>query len=65
LGDSVRINVSVGGVTGASLAAVEDRERNDAQVAAEQSIRNDPFVKSLADEFGASIDRAAIKPVRH
>lgn len=65
LGDSVRINVSVGGVTGASLAAVEDRERSDAQAAAEHSIRNDPFVKSLADEFGATVDRAAIKPVQH
>ncbi len=65
LGESIRINVSVGGVTGASLAAVEDRERSDAQAAAEQSIGNDPFVKSLADEFGATVDRAAIKPVRH
>jgi DNA polymerase III subunit gamma/tau len=65
LGDSVRINVGVGGVTGASLAAVEDRERTDAQAAAEQSIRNDPFVKSLADEFGATVDRTAIKPVQH
>jgi len=62
LGDNLRINVSVGEVAGVSLAASEDRARSQAQQEAEQSIANDPFIKTLADEFGATIDRGAIRP---
>jgi DNA polymerase III subunit gamma/tau len=65
LGESLRINVSVGAASGASLAASEEKAGDDAQLAAEQSIANDPFVKSLVDEFGARVDRAAIRPVQH
>ncbi len=67
LGENLRINVNVGaGVStgaSASLAAVEDRARNDAQRAAEESIANDPFIKTLTEEFGATIDRNAIRPL--
>ena len=62
LGDNLRINVTVGLVAGVSLAAFEDRARSQAQQEAEQSIANDPFIKTLADEFGATIDRSAIRP---
>ncbi|MBC7624151.1 MAG: DNA polymerase III subunit gamma/tau [Aeromicrobium sp.] len=62
LGESLRIHVAVGQVVGRSLAAAEDRARNEAEQAAIQSIDNDPFIKNLADEFGATIDRAAIRP---
>ena len=62
LGDNLRINVTVGLVAGVSLAASEDRARSQAQLEAEQSIANDPFIKTLADEFGATIDRSAIRP---
>ncbi len=66
LGANLRISVGIGGPTGhsggASLAAVEDRARSDAQQAAEESIASDPFIKNLVDEFGATVDRAAIRP---
>jgi len=62
LGDNLRINVTVGAVSGVSLAAAEDRARSQAQQIAEQSIANDPFIKNLTDEFGATIDRNAIRP---
>ncbi len=66
LGANLRILVGVGGANGrqagASLAAVEDRARSDAQLAAEDSIANDPFIKNLVDEFGAKVDKTAIRP---
>jgi DNA polymerase-3 subunit gamma/tau len=64
LGESLRISVVVGNVSGASLAASEDRARAGAEAAAVESIDNDPFIKNLRDEFGATVDRAAIRPVR-
>jgi DNA polymerase III subunit gamma/tau len=65
LGDSARIMVKVGEVVGVSVAAVEARERSEAQAAAEDSIANDPFIKNLNEEFGAIVDRAAIRPSTH
>ena len=65
LGDSARITVKVGAVVGVSVAAVEARERSEAQTAAEDSIANDPFIKNLSEEFGATVDRAAIRPSTH
>jgi DNA polymerase III subunit gamma/tau len=62
LGDGLRISVAVGAVVGASLAAAEERAREQAQAAAVQSIHNDPFIKNLAEEFGATVERAAIRP---
>ncbi len=63
LGGNLRVSVAIGAVSGASLAAAEDRARSDAQQAAVESITNDPFIKHLTDEFGATIDHAAIRPV--
>ncbi|MFM7459764.1 MAG: DNA polymerase III subunit gamma/tau [Burkholderiales bacterium] len=62
LGENLRIQVMISQVVGHSLAAAEDRTRSELEQAAIQSINNDPFIKSLADEFGATIDRAAIRP---
>jgi DNA polymerase-3 subunit gamma/tau len=59
---NLRITVTIGAGTGVSLAAAEDRARREAQQAAVDSIANDPFIKNLADEFGATIDRAAVRP---
>jgi DNA polymerase III subunit gamma/tau len=59
----LRVVVGVGAVSGASLAAVEDKARSEAQIAAEASIMNDPFIKNLQDEFGVTIDRNAIRPI--
>jgi DNA polymerase-3 subunit gamma/tau len=67
-GDGLRINVKVGdvGSTGnISIAVAEDRARSEAQRLAEDSIVNDPFIKNINDDFGATIDRAAIRPIAH
>jgi len=62
LGENLRIQVMISQVVGHSLAAAEDRARSEAERAAILSINNDPFIKSLTDEFGATIDHAAIRP---
>jgi DNA polymerase-3 subunit gamma/tau len=62
LGENLRIQVMISQVVGHSLAAAEDRARSEAERAAILSINNDPFIKSLTGEFGATIDRAAIRP---
>ena len=62
LGDNLRMSVTIGEVAGVSLAAAEDRARSQAQLDAELSISNDPFIKNLTDEFGVTIDQAAIRP---
>jgi DNA polymerase-3 subunit gamma/tau len=62
LGENLRIQVMLSQVVGQSLAAAEDRTRSEVEQAAIQSINNDPFIKSLADEFGVTIDHAAIRP---
>ncbi len=65
LGANLRLSVkTAGSATANSLAAAEDRTRRDAQSAAENAIAGDPFVKNLTEEFGVSIDRAAIRPAR-
>ena len=62
LGVSLRLNIRVGDVSGASLAAHEDRERSQQQRAAEVAIDEDPFIKSLKQDFGAEVLRASIRP---
>ncbi len=63
LDENLRINVTVGQASGVSLAASEERAQREREQAAKQSIASDPFIKNLADEFGATIDSAAIRPV--
>ena len=62
LGANLRLNIRVGNVAGASLAAHEDRERTQQQSAAEVAIDEDPFIKSLKQDFGAEVVRASIRP---
>jgi len=64
-GEGSRINIKVGDVVGVSVVAVEARERSEAQAAAEDSIANDPFIKNLSEEFGATVDSAGIRPMTH
>jgi len=63
LGDNLRLNIRVGDVSGASLAAHEDRERSQQQKAAEDAIEQDPFIRNLKQDFGADVLRASIRPV--
>ena len=61
-GVNLRLNIRISDVSGKSLAAVEDRERSDRQVAAEAAILSDPFINNLKQEFGAEIVPSMIRP---
>lgn len=61
-GANVRLNIKIGGSAGVSLAATEDRARSQQQAEAEAAIEADPFIKNLQQDFGAEINRAAIRP---
>lgn len=64
-GENLRLNIAVGQAAGASLAAHEDRARSQQQAEAEAAIDADPFVRSLQQDFGAEVERSAIRPVQH
>ena len=61
-GANLRMNIRIGNVAGKSLAAVEDRERSDRQVAAEAAILADPFINNLKQDFGAEVVPSSIRP---
>ena len=61
-GVGLRLNIRISDVAGKSLAAVEDRERSDRQVAAEAAILSDPFINNLRQEFGAEVVPSMIRP---
>ena len=64
LGGNLRLNIRISDVTGKSLAAVEDRERSERQVAAEAAILSDPFINSLKQDFGAVVVPSSIRPAK-
>jgi len=63
-GHAVNLSVEVGPVTDSPArrtAAAQARQ----QRAAEEVIRNDPFVQAMMRDFGAKIVPGSIKPVSH
>jgi DNA polymerase-3 subunit gamma/tau len=52
LGRPVRLAVSVGGLNGESIAAIEEKKNDARQQAAEAAIMNDPFVRDLIAKTG-------------
>ncbi|MBL8523068.1 MAG: DNA polymerase III subunit gamma/tau [Betaproteobacteria bacterium] len=62
LGASLRLNIRIGEIQGASLAAHEDRARTKQQADAEAAIEQDPFIKNLRQDFGAEVLRESIRP---
>ncbi len=62
IGENLRLNITIGQVAGVTVAANETRVRSQQQAEAEAAIDADPFVRSLQQDFGAEIDRAAIRP---
>ena len=62
LGHNLRMLIRIGESAGASLAAHEDRERSQQQLAAEAAIDTDPFIKHLRQDFGAEVVRSSIRP---
>ena len=59
------IDVADKSIVGKSLAAVENRERSDRQVAAEAAILADPFINSLKQDFGAEVLPSSIRPANN
>jgi DNA polymerase III subunit gamma/tau len=62
LGAKLRLVIVNGGTNGQSLAAREENQRTEAQLAAEQAVANDPFVRALKSDFGAEIVKDSIRP---
>ncbi|MBL8521256.1 MAG: DNA polymerase III subunit gamma/tau [Betaproteobacteria bacterium] len=66
LGSKFRLQVAVGQVAGISLAEHEASRRNQEQIAAQSAIAEDPFVRTLREDFGADILPDSIRPItRH
>lgn len=63
-GRSMRLNVSVGTVTGMTPAAIQTEERRQRQAEAVASIEQDPFVRELVENLDARIIESSIKPVQ-
>lgn len=63
LGRQVRITTEVGAAQGPTAAALAEQRSNDRQKAAEEAIYADPFVRSVIETFGASVDPQSIRPV--
>ena len=69
-GANLRLNIRIidvadKSIAGNSLAAVENRERSDRQVAAEAAILADPFINSLKQDFGAEVLPSSIRPANN
>ena len=63
--DGVQLNITIGGAGQGSLAAAEALEDNERQSRAEESIMQDPFVRDMEIEFGATVRRDSIRPLTH
>lgn len=63
LGRPVVLQVRVGEVGRHTVRARDEARRAARQAESERSIRNDPFVKTLIEDFGATILPDSIKPI--
>ncbi|MGO1659568.1 MAG: DNA polymerase III subunit gamma/tau [Marinobacter sp.] len=62
-GDAIQLKIEQGDAGSHTPAAYEERQRKARQSAAEQSIRNDPLVKSIVERFEARVVEDSIRPV--
>ena len=62
-GAKLRLQITVGQANGLSLAAHEAQQRSAEQSAAERAVENDPFVRSLREDFGAQIVPDSVRPI--
>jgi DNA polymerase III subunit gamma/tau len=63
LGAQVRVNISVGDQSGASLAALEGQAQQARMAKAIAAIEADPFVRDMVDNLDAKLIEASIKPI--
>ncbi len=61
---NLQIRIEIGAGTGNTPAAQISQEKAQRQAAAEEAIRNDPFIRDLAETFGASVNPSSIKPIQ-
>ncbi len=64
-GDSIRVNFSLGTVSGLSAAQIEREARALEQRQAIDAITQDPFVRDLVEEFDAEIIETSIQPLEN
>jgi DNA polymerase-3 subunit gamma/tau len=63
LGPKLRLQISIGQTQGLSLAVHEAQQRTAEQRAAEHAVENDPFVRSLREDFGAHVLPDSVRPI--
>jgi DNA polymerase III subunit gamma/tau len=63
-GATVMLKISVGGDSGNTRAAVEQREQQTRQNSAIAAIEQDPFVRELVENFDARLIESSIKPIQ-
>ena len=61
-GEQVQLIISVEDPAHETPAEVRTRQEQERQKAAEESVENDPAVKSLIDTFNATLDKDSIQP---
>ena len=61
-GGNLRLHIRIGDAPGKSLAAVEDHQRSERQIAAEAAILADPFINNLKQDFGIDVVPSSIRP---
>ncbi len=62
-GAPVRLTVETGAVGGATAASVASRQRAERLSEARAAIEEDPFVRTLIDDFGGRILPDSVRPV--
>lgn len=63
-GDAIQLKIEQGDAGSHTPAAYEERQRKARQAAAEDSIRNDPLVKSIVERFQARVVEDSIRPTK-
>jgi len=64
LGRPCRVSFVAGETTGTSVVAVEERDRENRQAKAVESIESDPFVRELVENLDARLIQTSIKPIQ-
>jgi DNA polymerase III subunit gamma/tau len=62
MGDRMEISIELHGTQGKSPQEMRNRERSRRQSEAVAAIENDPFIRELVEDFGATIHEASIQP---
>ncbi|HEY5702426.1 MAG TPA: DNA polymerase III subunit gamma/tau [Gammaproteobacteria bacterium] len=62
-GENLKVELTIEEPATETPAEIRDREEQERQKAAEQSIENDPNIKTLEKMFDAVVDKSSIRPV--